>query len=264
MLLLITGAANGIGAAIAERALSEGHRIVAADADAAALERRYGDRPTVRRETLDVRLDAAWRSLVARLEAEGALPDVLVNVAGVLRSGETGELRVEDVELTLDVNVKGVILGTNALAAAMKRRGRGHIVNIGSVASLYPTPGTTVYAASKYAVRGFSIAAAGDLERHGIAVTLVGPGPVKTAMLDQQRGDPNAALTFSSSRALSPDEVAAAVLGPVLSRRPIEYFLPFGDHVLGKISTLFPRFFLSQLARARARGTKNFSSPDYR
>lgn len=264
MQMLITGAAGGIGAAITERALREGHRVVAADANRAALDARYRDVPNVRLATLDVRRDDAWRALVAELERDGVEVDVLMNVAGVLRSGETGDLQLADIELTLDVNVKGVILGANAFAPGMKRRGRGHIVNIGSIASLYATPGTTVYAASKYAVRGFSIAAAGDLERFGVAVTLVGPGPVKTEMLEQQRGDANAALTFSGARALSPDEVAAAVLGPVLTNRPVEFFLPFKDHVLGKICTVFPRFFLSQIGKARERGKRNFTSPDFR
>jgi len=264
MQMLITGAASGIGAAITERAIRAGHRVVAADMNRDALEARYRGIAGVRTEELDVRSDAGWRGLVASLEKDGIEVDVLMNVAGVLRSGQTGDLALEDVELTLDVNVKGVILGTNAVAAGMRRRRRGHIVNIGSIASLYATPGTTVYAASKYAVRGFSIAAAGDLSPYGIAVTLVGPGPVKTEMLEQQRGDANAALTFSGGRALSADEVADAILGPVLTKRPLEFFLPFKDHVLGKICTVFPRFFLSQLDKARERGQRNFTSPDYR
>ena len=71
-------------------------------------------------------------------------------------------------------------------------------------------------------------------------------------------------MTFAGARALSADEVAAAILGPVLRKRPLEYFLPFRDEVLGKISNVFPRFFLSQLDKARIRGKRNFSSPNYR
>ncbi len=264
MLILITGAANGIGAAIAAMAASQDHRVVAADRDGEALRARWHDQPGVQCEVLDVTDAAAWTALVARIERDMGALDVLINVAGVLRSGQAGELKPEDIDLTLDVNLRGTIYGSNAVAAVMKPRRRGHIVNIGSVASLYATPGNTMYAASKFAVRGFSIAAAGDLRPHGIAVTLFGPGPVKTAMLERQRGDDDAALTFSGSRALSPEEVAAAILGPVLRKRPLEYFLPFRDEVLGKISNAFPRFFLSQLDKARIRGKRNFSSPNYR
>ncbi|MBS0431487.1 MAG: SDR family oxidoreductase [Proteobacteria bacterium] len=262
--MLITGAANGIGAAVTALAASRGHRVVAADRDTAALDARWSATPDVRCETLDVTHAGEWSALVAKLEGDGVLPDVLVNIAGVLRSGQTGVLDPRDVDLIIDVNVKGMIFGANAVAAGMRQRRRGHIINLGSIASLYPTPGTPLYATSKFAIRGFSIAAAGDLRPYGIAVTLVGPGPVKTAMLELQRNDPDAALTFSGKRALTPEEVAAAILGPVLDKRPVEYFLPFRDEVLGKISNVFPRFFLSQVEAARKRGKKNFTHKNYR
>lgn len=262
--MLITGAAGGIGGALVQLAAERGHAVVAADRDGGVLQERWGTTPGVRTEVLDVTQPQAWTALLERLHADGAAPDVLINVAGVLRSGQAGQLRPEDVDLMFDVNAKGMILGTNAAAALMKREGRhGHIINLGSVASLYATPGTTLYAASKFAIRGFSIAAAGDLRPHGIAVTLFGPGPVKTDMLEQQRGDADAALTFSGRRALSAQEVAAAILGPVLQKRPLEYFMPWRDHVLGKICNAFPRFFLSQLAAARKRGQKHFNDSNF-
>ena len=187
----------------------------------------------------------------------------MLNIAGVLRSGANGELSEADIALQLDVNVKGVMLGTNALAARMKARGTGHIINVGSVASLVAAPGITVYAASKFAVRGFSIAAAGDLREHGVAVSLVGPGPVKTAMLDQQRDDPNAALTFSGGGALNPEQVAEAILGPVMKKRPLEYYLPRGDAWQAKLANIWPAFLLSQVRRARERGLKQFHDPNF-
>jgi len=262
--MLITGAANGIGAAVAEMAAEQGHKVIAADLNADALGARWRRNDNVRCEALDVTKADAWAALVKKLAQDGIEPDVLINVAGVLRSGQAGELNPSDVDLTIDVNVKGVIFGTNAVAAGMRQRRRGHIINVGSVASLYATPGTTLYAASKFAVRCFSIAAAGDLRPFGVAVTLVGPGPVKTAMLEQQRGDENAALTFSGRRALTTDEVAAAILGPVLKKRPLEYYLPFKDEVVGKISNVFPRYFLSQVDKARERGKKNFSDEKFK
>jgi len=260
MKILVTGAANGIGAAITAAGARRGDTVIAADLDKPKLAERWNGNRNVICEGLDVSSAEDWAALVERLDRDGHAIDVLVNVAGVLRSGKTGELSPRDVHLMLDVNTKGVIFGANAVAPGMIRRRSGHIINIGSTASLFATPGTTVYAASKFAVRGFSIAAAGDLARHGIAVTLVGPGPVKTGMLEQQRGDPNASLTFSGRRALTPEEVAQAVLGPVLKTRPLEIYLPGKDGILGKISNVLPRFFLSQLDSARRRGEKNFSS----
>lgn len=260
MQILVTGAANGIGAAITAAAVRRGDTVIAADLNNAALIERWKDNSGVVCEALDVSSAEDWNTLVDRLNRAGRVIDVLINVAGVLRSGKTGELLPQDVHSMLDVNTKGVIFGTNAIARDMIRRRSGHIINVGSTASLFATPGTTVYAASKFAVRGFSIAAAGDLRPHGVAVTLFGPGPVKTHMLEQQRGDANASLTFSGKRALTPEEVADAVLGPVLKTRPLEYYLPGKDGILGKISNVLPRFFLSQIDSARKRGEKNFSS----
>lgn len=261
--ILITGAAGGIGTAVVDMAAERGHQVIAAGLDVDALNDRWRANPRVRCETLDVTQWHDWQNLLGRLDADGVALDVLINAAGVLRSGQAGALRQPDIDLMLDVNVKGVIYGTNAVAAGMRQRQSGHIINVGSVASLYATPGTTLYAATKFAARGFSIAAAGDLKPHGVAVTLFGPGPVKTAMLEQQRGDADAALTFSGPRALTPEEVARAILGPVLKKRPVEYFIPFRDEIMGKISNAWPRFFLSQVSKARARGKKHFSDDKF-
>ena len=265
MLIMVTGAACGIGACIIEQAIQSGHSVIAADMNAEGLAKRWAHQNAVRCETLDVRDNDQWQALFQRLAADEVKVDVLINVAGVLRSGRTGELDSKDVDLTLDVNVKGVIFGTNAAAAHMLDSGhRGHIINIGSLASLCAVPGNAVYATSKFAVRSFSIAAAGDLRPHGIAVSLVGPGPVKTAMLEQQRGDDNSALTFASSRALTPEEVAQAVLGPVLKKQPLEYYLPWQDKLLGRLSNAVPTFFLRMTRSAMERGRKNFQSDSFR
>ncbi|MGO1749906.1 MAG: SDR family NAD(P)-dependent oxidoreductase [Marinobacter sp.] len=264
MQLLVTGAAYGIGASVTELAARQGHKVIATDLDTKALKQRWENQPSVRCKALDVRDEAQWQSLIRKLESEGQTIDVLANVAGVLRSGRTGNLKAEDVGLMLDVNVQGTILGANAIAAHMIAHGvKGHIINVGSIASLYATPGNTIYAASKFAVRGFSIAAAGDLRPHGIAVSLVCPGPVKTGMLEQQRGDDDAALTFAGQRALTMQEVAETILGPVMSKRPLECFLPWHEGITGKLCNAMPGLFLHMTRRAFDRGRKNFNSDSF-
>ncbi len=119
-----------------------------------------------------------------------------------MRPGHTPELLDGDVELQIGVNLKGVIYGTREAARLMLRQPdlarRGHIVNIASLAALAPIPGLTVYSATKYAVRAFSLAAAEELRPLGIAVTVVCPDAVKTPMLDLQVGYEEAALTFTA------------------------------------------------------------------
>lgn len=263
MRILITGAANGIGAAVAKQALAAGHELIATDANSEALEEKWGD-SDAQLMPLDVRDAEAWETVVAEIENKTGPIDVLINIAGVLRSGATGDLDPADVKLTFDVNVNGVIFGTNAVAKYMRQRKAGHIVNVGSLASLYAVPGLTVYSASKYAVRGFSLAAAADLLADGVAVTVVGPGAVKTAMLDQQRGDPNAALTFSGSRAFSPEEIAHAILGPVLTKRPLDFYLPWSQGLQGKISNVFPGLLFGQMKRLRKKGASHFQATEFK
>ena len=259
MKILITGGNRGIGATLVAKAHQQGHEVVALGRNLEALQQQWQGFNKVQCDQLDVTDAGSWQQIVQR----HAPFDVLINVAGVLYSGQTGELNPAEVSAMLDTNVKGTIYGTNAAAVQMKRQGSGHIINVGSTASLFPTPGTPIYAASKFAVRGFTLAAAGDLKPHGIAVTLFGPCAVKTDMLEKQRGDKNAALTFTGKRALTVEEVAAAILGPVLQKRPLEYFLPRSDGWLGKFSNLFPGFFLALAAHARAQGMKNFGSEKF-
>lgn len=263
MRILITGAANGIGAAVAQQALDAGHELIATDANNDALQKKWGGTEACLM-ALDVRDSDAWDAVIAEVETQQGQIDVLINIAGVLRTGATGDLDPADVKITFDVNVNGVIFGTNAVAKYMRQRKAGHIVNVGSLASLYAVPGLTVYSASKYAVRGFSLAAAADLLSYGVAVTVVGPGAVKTAMLDQQRGDPNAALTFSGSRAFSPEEIAEAILGPVLKKRPLDFYLPWSQGLQGKISNVFPGLLFGQMKRLRKKGASHFQASEFK
>lgn len=239
--VLVTGAAGGIGRALTEALLARGDRVLATDVRAAALEDLAAPAAgALVTRALDVRDPLAWQEAVEAAVAAFGRLDVLFNVAGYLRPGRLHELAVADIDRHLDINVKGVIHGTRAAALAMLPRRAGHIVNIGSMASLTPVPGLNLYAASKFAVRGFSLSVAGELAPHGIAVTVVCPDAVETPMLDLQRGHAESALVFSGGRPLRAAEVVAALLGPVLEERPLELALPWGRGALAKLGSAFP------------------------
>jgi 3-oxoacyl-[acyl-carrier protein] reductase len=110
------------------------------------------------------------------------------------------------------------------------------------MAALAPIPGISVYSASKFAVRGFSLAAAQELEPHGVYVTVVCPDAVATPMVDYQLDHAGAALTFSGPRILSVDEVAQAIVGLLEGKPRFELNLPRSRAWLAKASSLFPRF----------------------
>ncbi len=244
MIAIVTGAASGIGKGLAAALAARGADLVLADLNLEALEGHAATlgwppgRTVLRR--VAVRDPAAWRAVVdAAVRRFGGL-DVLFNIAGYLKAGVAHESSPEEIDRHIDVNCKGVIHGTRAAAAVMVPRRAGHIVNMGSLAALAAVPGLALYTASKFAVRGFSLAAAAELRPHGVAVTLVCPDAVRTPMLDKQLDDRHAALTFSGPRPLDVDEVVRTILGPVLERRPLEIAFPRSRGWLARLSGFLP------------------------
>lgn len=256
---VVTGAASGIGHELAKQLLARGDRVCACDVQTAGLHVLSGfarEPAQLRLETLDVRDAEAWKTLVARVEAESGAVDVLANIAGVLKENWVHESTAAEVDFHFDINVKGVIFGMQAVVPAMLARGRGHIINIASLAALSPVPGIGLYSASKFAVRGYSLVAAMELAEKGIAVTAVCPDAVQTPMLDIQQGKPQTALTFSGPRALSAEEVVAAILGPVLKDKPFEIALPGWRGATAKLAGNLPQLGNKAIGLFRKAGEK--------
>jgi 3-oxoacyl-[acyl-carrier protein] reductase len=241
---LITGCASGIGRHLAERAAAAGHNLLATDLNAEALareaQRLEWRSPQVETATLDVRDPAAWRTTIDRtLNTFGRL-DILINVAGIIQPGYVHDIPAEEMLLHIDVNARGVMLGTQTAARHMVRQGHGHIINIASMAGIAPIPGIASYTASKFAVRGFTLAVAHELREHGVSVSCVCPDAVETPMLDLQMSHAAAALTFSAKRFLTVEDVGSAIFDHVLPRRPLEVTLPRSRGWLAKLTSLWP------------------------
>jgi 3-oxoacyl-[acyl-carrier protein] reductase len=256
---LVTGSASGIGRNLADALVRGGARVIATDLDEASLREHAHAESWPRDRVLTHRLDVSqpehWDAVVRTgFETFGSI-DVLINVAGYLRPGWVHRLDLRDVHLHIDVNFKGVVFGTRAVAAGMVERKRGHIINVASLAALAPVPGIAVYSATKYAVRGFSLAAAQELRPHGVKVTVICPDAVRTPMLELQRDYEEAAMTFSGPRVLEASEVTDAILGRVLRHAPLEVFLPASRGWLARVADTFPStaFTLGPLLRRRGR-----------
>ena len=253
---LVTGAASGIGAALVARLLSDGFRVCATDVQAleSLVERHGAERLLI--AALDVRDPAAWHAVVAKVQQRWQRLDVLANVAGVLRDGWVHETTPDDVDFHFDINVKGSILGMQAVLPAMRKAGKGNILNVASLASLSPVPGLGLYSASKYAIRAYSLAAAMELAPEGIAVTTICPDAVATPMLDIQKGKPQAELTFSGPRALTPREVADAMVDQGIRDRQMEVILPPWRGATAKLVNVFPQTGKNALGLFRRTGKK--------
>jgi 3-hydroxy acid dehydrogenase/malonic semialdehyde reductase len=212
MIVYVTGATAGFGTAIARRFAREGHRVVGAG-------RRRDRLDTLRSELganfLAVELDVRDREAVQRaLEAHEI--DVLVNNAGLALGLEMApNASLDDWDDMIDTNVKGLVYCTRAALPGMVARKRGHIVNIGSVAAMYPYPGGNVYGASKAFVHQFSLNLRADLLGTPVRVTDLQPGMVAGTEFSQVRfhGDnARASKVYEGIDApLNADDVADAV-----------------------------------------------------
>ncbi len=220
---VVTGASSGIGAAVARALADAGAPVVVAARRAerlASLVAEIGERGgRASACATDVTVRAEVEALIQHAQSEFGGVEILVNNAGVMPLSPLAAARVDDWERMVDVNVKGVLFGIGAALPVMLREGRGHIVNVGSVAGRRPFPGGTVYAATKFALRALSAGLQLELSAEaGIRVTDIQPGVVDTELADHIP-DPEQRAAFqgrwSEKRALRAEDVAAAVLHAV-------------------------------------------------
>jgi NAD(P)-dependent dehydrogenase (short-subunit alcohol dehydrogenase family) len=272
---VITGGASGIGFATAERLAAEGMKIVIADVEPGALEAAVKKLESGGAAVLGVRTDVSKADEVERLaqktlERFGGV-HVVFNNAGVAVTGEAWENSLADWEWVLGVNLWGVIHGVLAFVPRMLAQpGEKHIVNTGSTAGLLAAPGVGIYGTAKFGVVGLSEHLRHDLARHGIGVSVLCPGGVKTNILHSERNRPAALGRSKISRqdvelvlggsVVHPDEmqppeaIAAAVLEGV---RANDAFIVTHAHyraaVEARHAALMSAFDKAE-ARRRARG----------
>ncbi|RKX44124.1 MAG: 3-ketoacyl-ACP reductase [Thermotogae bacterium] len=187
---MITGAGGGIGRTIAASFAREGAILVLTDVDERALGNLVSSLRKQEVQVVSCRMDVTKEAEVARvvgkiLEDVGGV-DILVNNAGVSTMNWFWELTEEEWDFNMNVNAKGVWLVTKYVVPHMIRRRKGKIVNIASMAAKIGAPLLAHYSASKFAVVGFTQAAAKELAPYGINVNAVCPGFVKTPMQDRE------------------------------------------------------------------------------
>ena len=168
-----------------------------------------------------------------------AVLDRLFNIAAYLKPGYIHETDPQEIDRHIDINVKGLIIGSQLAAKHMVEQGKGHIVNIASLGGIAPIPGIALYSTSKFAVRGFSLALAQELKPLGVKVTVICPDAIQTPMLALQEDYDEAALTFSGPKALSLEDIEKIVFAEVLPNAPIEVTLPWQRGALAKLGGAF-------------------------
>jgi len=266
---VLTGAASGIGAALAVELARRGMHLALVDIDAAGLAtvaaqaRAAG--ATVSTHALDVADHAAVAALPAAVLAAHRRVTVLVNNAGVALGGRFEQVAAEDFDWLMSINFGGTVRLTRAFLPALAREPAAQLVNVSSIFGIIAPPGQTAYAASKFAVRGFSESLRHELEMGGspIGVTLVHPGGVRTAISTNARlaGNLDAdevaqeQANWRSLLVMDPAQ-AAGIIATGIERRSKRVLVGSDAKGAAIVQRLFPVSYWKHVARDLARRIK--------
>jgi short-subunit dehydrogenase len=265
--ILITGATAGIGRHAALEFVRRGHHVIAAgrrDPALRLLEREAAGLGAGRLDgirldvTSDIEVAAAAEAVLLLTEGRGV--DVLVNNAGFGQMGPVETVSVDDVKGQYETNVFGLLRVTRAFLPAMRVRGSGRVINVGSLGGRVTFPLMGVYNSTKYAVEALSDALRIELAPFGVEVAIVEPGPIRTDFNDRAMqtidaavldASPYAAVLSTSAAgafrerfeaaAADPAVTTDAIVHAALARRPrVRYLLPFTSTLLVALVSLLP------------------------
>ncbi len=203
---IVTGASSGIGAAAVRRLTAAGLVVHALARDAGRLARMAEETGCIA-HPMDIRDGAALEGLVPGLDA-----DILVNAAGVNRPERLEQTAAGDVSAVLDTNLAALIDVTRLCMPGMRRRDRGHIVNLGSISGLHGFAGNAVYHAAKAGVHAFSQQLRHDLFGTRVRVTVIAPGRVATEMFERTFGEQAGRAFIEAHDSLQADDIVDAVI----------------------------------------------------
>ena len=241
--IFISGAAQGIGAAVAKQFYQKGYTVGIYDLNvdkAKTVAATLGEHAYAGH--LDVSDYNSWQTALTEFEAFAGEINILVNNAGILYSGDFDRSDISDHHRTIDINVKGVINGCHAVLPFLKRASFARVINLSSASAIYGQADLVSYSASKFAVRGLTEGLDVEWQKYGIRVLDVMPLFVQTAMVK----DMDAASIQKMGVNLSPEDVAKEILKLVKSK---DHLLSATHHPVGlksqflfQLSKLSPQF----------------------
>jgi short-subunit dehydrogenase len=238
--VLVTGAAGGIGRALCLNLGRHGARLALVDKDAAALQQLQEalQRDDIRcaSANADVASRDQVRAAIQSLERELGAADILITAAGICGVSVVEDLRVPQLEEMLKVNFLGMVFAIDAVLPGMISRRQGHIVGISSLAAVCPLPFESAYCASKSAVATYLHTLRAPLRRRGIGLTVVYPGFVRTPLLDGVVAETATSLPPGT---IGADEAAEKICAAIRRRARVACF-PWHTHWLARCASLLP------------------------
>jgi short-subunit dehydrogenase len=247
--VLITGASSGIGRRLAIDLATKGATVIGCGRSAERLQQTEEEMRRANRSCAMMACDLGERreveEMVGRVVADFGRIDILINNAGIGMRKPFVESSVETVEAIMRTNYLGMVYCTHAVLPSMIARGKGHIVNISSVAGKIGTLNTAAYCASKFAMNGFSESLYHELKPLGIHVSIICPGPVRTGFNKSFADTPPRS---PRSLVVSPEFVSQAVIYAIEQRR-FEVVIPRSLALMCWFKSMMPGFFRAVLRR---------------
>jgi NAD(P)-dependent dehydrogenase (short-subunit alcohol dehydrogenase family) len=257
---VVTGAGSGIGRALAQQLASAGSALALADIDEAGLQQTAQSlgksSAQVTTHVVDVAQEDRVKSFADEVKARHGRVTLLINNAGVSLHGDFEEISLDDFRWLMDINFWGTVYGVKHFLPLLKREPRGRIVNLSSVFGIIAPAGQVPYAASKFAVRGFTEALRHEMAGSSVAVSCVHPGGIRTSIARHSRlgaATPAAKREENIARferlARTPPEKAAAVILRGVERREPRILIGVDAYFIDFMQRMRPASYWKSLAR---------------
>ena len=268
---VITGAGSGIGRALAQDLARRGAQLALADLNSSGLEetRKLLGSAVARSYLVDVSKAAAVEDFARQVERDFGRASLLINNAGVALMGRFDEVTLEDMRWLIEINFWGVVYGCKFFLPLLEREPDAHIVNLSSVFGLIGPPGQTAYAASKFAVRGFSECLREELRETGsVKVTSVHPAGIATPIARSARAGHGitaearheAEEYFKKVATIAPEEAARVIIKGILGNKN-RVLIGRDAYGIDRLARLFPSRASAMMARWLMKRTNAGRSP---
>jgi short-subunit dehydrogenase len=262
---VVTGAASGIGRALAQQLAASGSALAIADIDERGLAETAASlnaKATVSTHVLDVSNEAAVKVFSEDVIARHSRVTLLINNAGVALVGTFEEISLDDLRWLMNINFWSVVYGVKYFLPILKQQPRAQIVNLSSVFGIVGPVGQSAYSASKFAVRGFSEVLRHELEGTSVSVSVVHPGGIHTPIAKNARLGANApeqkkrdaVAFFETVTPTSPEAAAARILAGVDKREP-RILIGRDARQIDIVQRLRPATYWKVMAKRRARNS---------
>jgi short-subunit dehydrogenase len=256
---VVTGAGSGIGRALAQQLAAADSALALADIDGASLGQTAQSLPknsaAVTTHIVDVTKEENLRSLAAEVQARHGRGTLLINNAGTSLHGNFDEISLDDFRWLMDINFWGTVYGVKYFLPLLKREPRAHIVNLSSIFGIIAPAGQAAYAASKFAVRGFTEALRHELSESNVSVSCVHPGGIRTPIARHSRLGAAASpakreqnIARFERLARTPPEKAAAVILRGIERRSPRILIGMDAYQIDFLQRLRPASYWQLLA----------------